>query len=89
MATKQTCFTFGGPNTFKGAKSEHMIELQQTGFDRFTLIYGLSLTTDMTYEKAAAELGACIMHLQSCKQAIDNRTRAEAREAGDTVPYFG
>lgn len=82
------CFATGGKNSFNGAKSEQLIELQQTGIDRFTVVYGLQVKTGLDYSKAALELGACIMHLQSCNGEIDNRTRSEARADGDTAPRF-
>ena len=82
------CFTTGGKNTFNNAPCAQMIELHQTGFDQFTVYYGLSVTKHKSYVKAAQELGACIMHMQACNGHLDNRTRSEARESGDTVPYF-
>lgn len=86
--TNRTCFAFGGANPFPGAIAKQMIELQQTGFDRFTVVYGLQVETDLNYADAAAELGECIMHLQACNSQLDNRTRSEARAAGDTKPNF-
>ena len=59
---KNACFATGGENIFKGAKSESLIELQQTGFNRFTVVYGLQVKTGLSYEKACTELGACMMH---------------------------
>lgn len=88
MATNKTCFAFGGANFFNGAQSAQMIELQQTGFDRFTVVYGLQVKSNLTYAQAAAELGACIMHMQACDGHLDNRTRAEARADGERAPYF-
>ncbi len=85
---KHVCFATGGPNYFKGVQAINMIELQQTGIDQFTVVYGLSITNGLNYSQAAQELGACIMHMQACNGEIDNRTRAEAREAGDTAPVF-
>lgn len=86
--SKNTCFATGGASCFKGAKSVNLIELQQTGFNRFTVVYGLQIKTGLTYAGAAAELGACIMHMQACDGHLDNRTKGEALEAGDTSPYF-
>lgn len=84
----QVCFATGGKNPFPNAKADQMIELHQTGFDRFTVYYGLSKTTHTSYAKAAQELGACIMHLAACEGRLDNRTISEARIAGDARPYF-
>lgn len=83
-----TCFSCGGPNPFKGAKSDNLIELRQTGFNRFTVIYGLQVDKDLYYDKAALKLGAAIMHYQATCGQLDNRTRAEARTHGDTKPIF-
>ena len=82
------CFSTGGANTFRGAKSAQMIELQQTGFNRFTVVYGLQVKRGLHYDKAASELGACIMHLQACNGMLDNRTEFEARNDGDSSPSF-
>ena len=84
----QVCFSHGGANPFNGAKARHMIELQQTGLDSFTVVYGLQVRTGLDYGQAAEELGKCLMHHQSCEGTIDNRTRAEARKGGDTRPVF-
>jgi hypothetical protein len=80
------CFTHGPANTFKGAKSKRLIELQQTGFDKFTVVYGLQVKTDLDYSDACTELGSCIMHYQSCEGTIDNRYAIEARKDGDKKP---
>lgn len=88
MIISHVCFSTGGANTFVGAKSAQMLELQQTGFDSFTITYGLQVKTGLNYEKAAMGLGACIMHMQACNGSLDNRTKEEAREADDTKPYF-
>lgn len=82
------CFATGGLNPFEGAKSSQLIELQQTGFDRFTVVYGLQVKSGLDYASAAAELGECIMHMQACEGMLDNRTKSEARAAGDTAPHF-
>lgn len=82
------CFAFGGANPFNGAKAKQMIELQQTGFDQFTVVYGLEVKAGLDYSDACAELGSCIMHLQACEGPLDNRNRVEARKDGDTAPYF-
>lgn len=81
-------FACGGPNPFTGAKASQLIELQQTGFDRFTVVYGLQVRVGLSYSQAASELGACVMHMQACEGHLDNRTASEARRAGDRTPYF-
>lgn len=72
------------PNIVHGS-----VSMVQTGFNRFTVSYGLQVTANLTYAQAAKEFGECVMHEASCDGLIDNRTKAEAREAGDTVPHFG
>lgn len=81
-------FQFGPNNPFNDARSSKMIELQQTGFDRFTVVYGLQVKRNLSYAQAAAELGACIMHYQCCEGHLDGRTAKEAREDSETKPYF-
>lgn len=85
---KNVCFAFGGANPFKGAKAQSMIELQQTGFNRFSVVYGLQVKSGLNYGAAAAELGECLMHFQACEGKLDNRTKGEAAAAGDSSPYF-
>jgi hypothetical protein len=34
------------------------------------VLYGQQLTCDLTYEEAAKELGAAIMHAQACRGAL-------------------
>lgn len=87
-SNNQVCFATGGPNPYAGASAAQLIELQQKGLDNFTVVYGLQVKPGLTYGQAAKELGAAIMHMQSCNGWLDNRTRAEAREAGDTAPFF-
>jgi hypothetical protein len=62
------------------------ITLMQHGFDRFSVTYGKQFHTDLDYGQAATELGACIMHAISVER-LDNRTREEAKIAGDKAPY--
>lgn len=81
---KRICFEYGSVG--EGAASG--VRLTQTGFDRFEVKYGLQVKTGLAYGKAATELGACIMHLLACDGKLDNRTKAEAREAGDKEPYY-
>lgn len=83
-----TCFAYGGANTYKGAKSKSLIELQQTGFNRFTVVYGLQVDAHLNYGNACEKLGAAIMHHQNCEGHIDSREKGEALKAGDTTPYF-
>ena len=64
------------------------VSLTQTGFNRFTVQYGMHIESDLSYADAAAEFGECVMHEACCEGKLDNRTRAEARAEGDTEPYF-
>ncbi|MBO4228140.1 hypothetical protein [Bradyrhizobium neotropicale] len=64
------------------------VRLYQTGFDRFTVEYGKQVRQGLSYGAAAAELGA-LMHMAACDGRLDNRTRAEAKKAGDSKPFFG
>lgn len=72
------CFATGGNNYFKGApRGSQLIELRQQGVDRFSVRYGLQLKTGLDYGRAAAELGACIMHVRACDGVLDNREPGE------------
>lgn len=64
-----TVFTHGGKNYFDGARSKHMIELQQEENARhlFTLVYGLQVSTSLTYAEAARQLGEVILHHACCE----------------------
>jgi len=78
MAKNSLCYTTGGPNPFADApRGSQLIELRQQGRDRFTVRYGLRLHERLTYDEAARELGAAIMHMQACAGLIDNRERDE------------
>ena len=59
------------------------VSVTQTGVDRFTVAYGLQVKKNLNYEQAAHEFGECVFHALACESLIDNRTRAEARAAGD------
>jgi hypothetical protein len=64
------------------------VRLFQAGFDRFIVEYGKSIKPGLDYADAAKEFGQCVMHSASCASKIDNRTKAEARKAGDSKPFF-
>lgn len=70
MAKKKTCYACGGTNPF--AADAQMIELTQQGKNRFTVRYGAQVTSGLTYERAAEELGASIMHMAACNGDLDN-----------------
>lgn len=53
------------------------ITLTQTGKDRFTVTYWKQIHRGLTYDKAALDLGACIMHALACGGKLDNRERGE------------
>lgn len=71
----RTVFTYGGPNPFTGATTPDLITMQQHGGRGalFSVTYGLQVSSRMTYIRAAAELGACIMHHLACEGAINNQ----------------
>jgi hypothetical protein len=39
---------------------------------KFKVTYGLQIKDGLSYEKAALELGACIMHAAACNGKLDN-----------------
>ncbi len=64
------------------------IRLRQTGINRFAVDYGAQTDAGLCYAEASAKLGEAIMHRLACDGAIDNRSRVEAREAGDSSPHY-
>lgn len=53
------------------------IALSQQAVDEFTVTYWKQVKQGLTYDKAAAELGGCIMHALACDSKIDNRESGE------------
>ena len=49
------------------------IELIQTGINLFSVIYGQQQKHRLTYDQAALEYGAAIMHALACDGLLDNR----------------
>lgn len=74
--------------SFETRLAGYPISLVQTGFDRFTVQYGQQRMDNLDYCRAAAKLGESIMHAIACEGKLDNRTKTEAREQGDTRPVF-
>lgn len=70
----KTCFEYGGPNPFAGAKSNSLIQLDQdeSGRKLFTFTYGLHRKSGLTYAEACAELGTCILHMLCCDGKASN-----------------
>jgi hypothetical protein len=56
------------------------ITLHQNGIDKFTVRYGLQVKENLTYAKAATELGCAIMHGLACESKLDNREKRTRRE---------
>lgn len=65
MAKRKHCITVKVPNQCE-------VTLHQVGKNNFTVTYGKQKTINLTYEKAAAELGECIMHAVACNHGLDN-----------------
>lgn len=53
------------------------IELRQTGNDDFHVIYGSQVKNNLSYERAADELGSCLMHALACDSLIDAKKVGE------------
>jgi hypothetical protein len=70
----QTVFTSGGPNPFKGAKTQHLIQADQSesGKRLFTVTYGLQQKKGLTYAQACTEIGAAILHDACCQGNASN-----------------
>lgn len=56
---------------------EARITLRQNGVDNFTVTYWKQVKAGLTYDDAALELGACIMHYMACAGRLDNREPGE------------
>lgn len=53
------------------------INLEQRGRDKFRVTYGKQIDDNLTYARAAEELGQSIMHALACEGALDHRGRGE------------
>lgn len=51
---------------------QYAVELIQTGFFRFTVIYGKHIKVGLNYGEAAKEYGECVMHALTCGNLIKN-----------------
>lgn len=70
------------------------IKLEQNSADSFTVTYWKQVEEGLTYNDAATELGACIMHYLACVNKLDNSeelnqrpqnwTKQNDRHAGQT-----
>ena len=72
MSVKKVCFVDPRLN----------IEWAQQGVESFTVTYGKQVVNNLSYSRAAKELGACMMHALACLGEVDN---AEVPE--DTNSY--
>ncbi len=52
--------------------SEWPITLEQAASGAFRVTYGKQVKSGLSYEAAAAEYGACIMHALACEGKLDN-----------------
>lgn len=48
------------------------VSLSQRKADDFLVCYGLQRKSGLSYEAAASELGACIMHALACEGKLNN-----------------
>ncbi len=55
------------------------IRLEQLGVDRFQVVYGKQIDSELPYGRAAAKLGEAIMHALACDDKLDNRPRQIGR----------
>ena len=60
------------PSGAKLCKRVGHVELYQHGPNRFTVVYGLQIKRGLTYNSAATEFGACIMHEVACEGELNN-----------------
>lgn len=57
--------------------ADYDVFLGQRGPDDFLILYGQQSKENLTYEEAATELGACLMHAAACNGQIDNGSKGE------------
>ena len=69
----KTVFTYGGVNTLN-PKAPAWICMEQHGGKRalFKVTYGLQVSDNLPYLRAATELGSCIMHHLACEGELNN-----------------
>jgi hypothetical protein len=60
---------------FEHENGAYPVKLIQNGVDRFTVVYGLQVRSELDYAAAASELGGCLMHMLACDGKLDNRER--------------
>ncbi len=53
------------------------IQLLQEGPNDFTVVYGSSVRDGLTYNEAALEYGAVIMHALACRGLLNSNTKEE------------
>ena len=51
---------------------DHDVRLYQMRADSFQVIYGKDEKLGLTYDEAAKQLGACLMHSAACLGVLDN-----------------
>lgn len=51
------------------------ITMRQNARGQFTVVYGKQKFAGMGYQKAAQELGECIMHAVACEGKLDTEVR--------------
>jgi hypothetical protein len=60
----QTCF--------ETKSAGYPVKLEQSAGGKFRVTYGQLVSPNLTYEEAANQLGACIMHAAACEGKLDN-----------------
>jgi len=73
---KKLCFSTYGENCYNN--NGKLIELYQTGLNRFTVYYGLHVKENLDYSQAAKEIGECILHNAACQGYLDDITHRSA-----------
>lgn len=59
-----------GKLVFENTDIDAPVRLFQNSTNRFTVEYGMCVKSKLTYDQAATELGACLMHALACKQRL-------------------
>lgn len=62
----------GAPHGQKVFETRNNIALYQARNKKFTVVYGLQVSTNLDYLPACTELGSCILHALACDGQVNN-----------------
>lgn len=65
-------FETGGPNPFKNTKKLITVYQSENKKKLFTVIYGLQVEDNLTYDQCCTVLGSAVLHMQCCEGIASN-----------------